>query len=87
MGAILSCRRNRKNRHDILKLNDDCCEEIFEYLSIKDLYSFGQTCKRMNRIAGIHFQRNYPDAHIIGRPKGIYYDRHNKSTMITRNDP
>lgn len=73
MGATLSFRRIQKNPPDIFKLNDDCFEEIFGYLSINDLYSFGQTCRRINRIAGMYFQRNYPDANITSMPKGIYY--------------
>ena len=58
------------NPPDIFKLDVDCCEEIFEWLSIKDLHSFGQTCKRMNRIAGKYFQQNYSNAHIRSREDG-----------------
>lgn len=29
----------------IFKLIDDCCYEIFKWLSLGDLHSFGQTCK------------------------------------------
>ncbi|XP_031635406.1 uncharacterized protein LOC116348520 [Contarinia nasturtii] len=44
---------------DIFKLNIDCFEEVFDYLSLKDLAAMGQTCKRMQRIAGHCFQLNY----------------------------
>ncbi|XP_055299122.1 uncharacterized protein LOC129566853 isoform X1 [Sitodiplosis mosellana] len=64
----------QENRSGIFKLDVDCCEEIFEWLSIKDLYSFGQTCKRMNRIAGMYFRQNYPMAEITNRPNGIHHN-------------
>ncbi|XP_055297567.1 uncharacterized protein LOC129566056 [Sitodiplosis mosellana] len=43
----------------IFKLNVDCFEKMFEYLSIKDLHSFGQTCKRMQRVAGHFYQQQF----------------------------
>lgn len=43
----------------IFHLNIDCFDEIFEYLTVDDLYSFGQTCKRMNKVAGEYFERKY----------------------------
>lgn len=46
----------------IFKLNIDCFDEIFDYLSLKDLHSFGQTCKRMNRVAGEYFKQNFSSA-------------------------
>lgn len=57
---------------EILKLDVDCCEEIFEWLSIADLYSFGQTCKRMHRIAGMYFRQNYTNAYIYAKSDGIF---------------
>lgn len=44
---------------DIFKLNAICCDDLFEWLSIKDLDSLGQTCKRMHRLTGLHFQENF----------------------------
>lgn len=44
---------------DIFKLNAICCDDLFEWLSIKDLYSLGQTCKRMHRLTGLYFQENF----------------------------
>lgn len=43
----------------IFKLTFDCCDEIFEYLSLQDLHSFGETCKIFQKIAGEYFHRNY----------------------------
>ncbi|XP_031638040.1 uncharacterized protein LOC116350393 [Contarinia nasturtii] len=44
---------------DIFKLVIDCFEEVFDFLSLQDLVAMGQTCKRMQRIAGHCFQQNY----------------------------
>lgn len=43
----------------IFKLNIDCCEELFEYLSLEDLHSLGQTCKKMNQYTGYFVRENY----------------------------
>lgn len=64
----------QRKRCEIFKLDVDCCEEIFEWLSIKDLYSFGQTCKRMNRIAGMYFYQNYPGLKVKSGFGKIYCD-------------
>lgn len=42
----------------IFKLNIHCFDEMFEYLSLKDLLSFGQTCKGLQNVAGKYFKRN-----------------------------
>ncbi|XP_031632606.1 uncharacterized protein LOC116346603 [Contarinia nasturtii] len=61
----------------IFKLTIDCLDEIFEYLSLKDLHSFGQTCKRMNKVAGEYFKQNYSSAPNLCKVDGIYtnYDK------------
>ena len=38
-------------RPKIFKLNIDCFDEIFEYLSLKDLHSLGQTYRTMQQVA------------------------------------
>ncbi|XP_055304987.1 uncharacterized protein LOC129569834 [Sitodiplosis mosellana] len=43
----------------IFKLDIDCCEELFEYLPLRDLHSLGQTCKRMHRFTGYFVRENY----------------------------
>lgn len=40
-------------------LNLDCCNEIFDLLSLDDLHSLGQTCKMMQKAAGEYFRNNY----------------------------
>lgn len=47
---------------DILKLDIDCCEEAFDYLSLRSLLSLGQTCKQLNQVAGYIFRLNYAAA-------------------------
>lgn len=49
----------------IFKLNVDCCEEIIELLSLRDLYSLGQTCKPMRKVAGEYFKENYSATDIM----------------------
>ncbi|XP_031629057.1 uncharacterized protein LOC116344600 [Contarinia nasturtii] len=44
---------------DIFKLNIDCFEEVFDYLVLADFAAMGQTCKRMQQIAGHCFLLNY----------------------------
>lgn len=56
----------------IFKLTIDCFDEIFEYLTLKDLHSFGQTCKAMQRVAGEYFKQNYSAAEKCCAKDGIY---------------
>lgn len=49
---------------DIFRLHVDCFDEIFEFLTLPDLYSFGQTCKAMQQVAGVFFQRNFKSSKI-----------------------
>lgn len=44
---------------DIFNLNIDCFNELFDYLSLQDLSSFGQTCKKFQKFTGEYFKRNY----------------------------
>ncbi|XP_055323475.1 uncharacterized protein LOC129578639 [Sitodiplosis mosellana] len=43
----------------IFKLNVDYFEKVFEYLSIRDLHSFGQTCTRMQKVAGYYYKEEF----------------------------
>lgn len=57
---------------EMFALNVDCFDEIFEYLSLKDLYAFGCTCKTLQQTTGEYFQRNYKSAEKFSRKNGIY---------------
>lgn len=43
-----------------LKLNADCWEHIFDYLSLSDILTMAKTCKRMNQMAGYYMREYYP---------------------------
>lgn len=60
----------------ILDMNDDCIDTICNLLPIDDLCSMGQTCKRLQSIAGDYFQRNYPNNYIriqSFRRRSVFY--------------
>lgn len=48
------------NASGILKLDADCLEELFEWLSLKNLRSVRETCKRMKQVVNYHIKLNYP---------------------------
>lgn len=56
----------------IFKLNNDCFVEIFEYLSVRELYAVGQTCKIIYELAGDYFKCNYSSAVKFSGDNGIY---------------
>ncbi|XP_055304289.1 uncharacterized protein LOC129569475 [Sitodiplosis mosellana] len=43
----------------IFNLWIDCLEEIFDWLSINDIHSFGQTCTKFYQIVGVYFKWKY----------------------------
>lgn len=64
---------------DIFKLDIDCYEELFEYLSLGDLISVGKTCKFLQRIAGYILQLNYKNIGCLAVGKKIFiYDAFRK---------
>lgn len=56
----------------IFTLNTDCLDMIFDYLSMKEIHSFGQTCKAMQQIAGEYFERNFKSSEKFSGSDGIY---------------
>lgn len=69
--AIVSSNPNDE-RPRIFKLNIDCFDEIFDYLSTEDLLGIGQTCKMMQQVVGEYFKKNYTAASMFGGNDGIY---------------
>ncbi|XP_055303130.1 uncharacterized protein LOC129568837 isoform X1 [Sitodiplosis mosellana] len=63
---------SEESRPDILTIH--CFDEIFEYLSLKDLHSIGRTCKTMQQVAGQYFKQNYSSTKIGCNQNGIYTD-------------
>ncbi|XP_055309894.1 uncharacterized protein LOC129573428 [Sitodiplosis mosellana] len=60
------------DKPNIFKLDVNCFNEIFDYLSLKDLCSIGQSCREMQRIAGEYFMRNYELSLKLSTKNGIY---------------
>lgn len=62
----------------LFKLNVDCLDKMFDYLSMKDLHSFGQTCKAMRQVAGEYFKLNFTAAEKFFEENGIFtvYSNH-----------
>lgn len=56
----------------IFKLDLDCFDEIFEYLSLIDLHSLAQTCTALQQMTGKYFRRNYIGAEKFTNDDGIY---------------
>lgn len=73
------------NISPIFILNIDCMDEICEYLSLKDLHSFGQTCKAIHQATGEYFKRNYKSTDSFGSEKGIITvsSGHDERTLTT----
>lgn len=60
----------------ILKLDIDCFFKIFDWFSLKDLIAVGQTCKRLQQVAGEFFQLNYAALNGRGGDNGISMSSH-----------
>lgn len=71
--GLMSVRHSIEESHTtIFRLNIDCFEAIFDYLSLKDLHSFGETCRAMQQMAGHYFHRNFKSAEKFSANNGIY---------------
>lgn len=51
-----------KGPTEFLSMNDDCLEEIFTYLPLKELCSTSKVCKRLQNLAANQFKRKYKSA-------------------------
>lgn len=69
---VLADAPDGEQKPDVFKLDVDWFEEVFNWLSLKDLNAFGQTCERMQQVAGYYFQLKYPGAYIMCRRGGLY---------------
>ena len=52
IAASVNDDRNDVSPTLISKTNAICCKDLFEWISLEDLHSLGQTCKRMQGISG-----------------------------------
>lgn len=57
MAIAIAC--DQKSPPPIFKLHVIAWDDVLDYLSFDDLISIGNTCKRLNRLAGLYFQENF----------------------------
>lgn len=69
-------------RPDLFKLNVDCFECIFEWMSLTELLTFRQTCKRMSQVVNYYIQLKYPKTTRLS----LYNDRLLSKCCYTRLD-
>lgn len=62
-----------QKQSEIFKLKIDHFEELFDWISLKDLIALGRTCKRMQRIVGYYLRTNYPAIYLECGRYGIYW--------------
>lgn len=67
----------------LFKLNTDCFDEIFDWLSQEDLDAMGQTCKVMRLVTGEYFQRNFRATAVVAGDDGLYVNN-NSSALSSR---
>lgn len=85
---VIDCDPNDNTpKTELMLINDNCLEEILEWLSLSDLVSLSTTCKRMNGVVSRYFGRKYPtkritikmDSDLRGRieywPRELYVQR------------
>lgn len=56
----LALSTNAEQESPFLTMNAKCLNTFFDYLSLADLCAIGRTCKRLRRIAGKYFAKNFP---------------------------
>lgn len=65
------CDKDKFSAMLIFKLDIDCLEEIFDWLSLNELYALSQTCRRLQRVSGFYFQQNFPTIEVHCEDDGI----------------
>lgn len=67
--------RTKNRKRYIFTLNDSCFKKIFGWLSLKDLNSISQTCKRLHKITSEYFLEHFAgvDVH-YGKDGPIAFD-------------
>lgn len=76
--ARITNLENNIQNAEIFKLNVDCFEELFDFLSAKDVFSLSRTCKRLHKLISYFFHFTV-DISII--PREISFSRN----LITTN--
>lgn len=66
-----------------VKVNVDCWERIFDFLSLRDILAIGQTCQRMRQISGHYFRENFHGTDcFVQTTYAIFYVFHNTGQGI-----
>lgn len=52
-------RPSNEQSSSIFKLNDDCWEKIFDYMSFEEFSAISQTCKRIHQISEFYFHKHF----------------------------
>lgn len=86
MGAKMSRRRKSNDQLEIFKLKMDHFEEIFDWLTLKDLLELSKTCNRMNIIVGYYIKTKYVAGDFNLDMNGIQ-SLHNPQTKGVKLDP
>lgn len=58
-------RLNDDSSSKIFKLDIDCFEEVFDYLSFEDLLSFGETCKKLQTFVAGYNKVNFSGRYFV----------------------
>lgn len=62
--------RTQNRKRYIFTLDDDCFKKIFGWLSLKDLNSLAQTCKRLHKITSEYYLENFAGVDVHYRKDG-----------------
>lgn len=77
-GCSVPANPTQASSVNILSLDIDCFEAIFDYLTLQDLISISKTCKHHQQSAGFILHRNYSAAVVQCKSSGIsvgyYFD-------------
>lgn len=65
----------------IFKLNTDCLDKVFDCLSMRDILSFGRTCKGLKWVAGEYLKENFSQRRPQCNEEGYLYDANERCTV------
>lgn len=83
-GAGSSKAQAVPGKNYFFKLNIDCLNEIFDYLSVKELHAVGQTCKTLQQASGEYFKLNLSAAPKYSENNGIHTEYSDGSGTVNR---
>lgn len=72
-------RKMEEKKTSFLELNVDCCEEMFQFLSVEDLINLGNTCKRMNNLVGFFISQYRRCLKFVALADGLFFKPHRGS--------